>query len=60
MLRNISYVDLANFAGVRNAKDQKRWKFEGNIEDQALLLHVKALKKELGEARVYSDEEDLA
>lgn len=49
-LRTISYVDLSNFSGqVDNNSQAKRGfqKFDGNIEEQALLLHEKSVKKKI-------------
>ena len=52
MLRQIALVDIENFSMVKqqSAENVKRCgikNFDGNIEDQALFLHEKAVKKEM-------------
>jgi hypothetical protein len=45
-LRTLSFVDLVNFHG--KPENQKQfYKFEGNIEEQALILYNKHKRKEI-------------
>ena len=74
MLKQISAVDIANFsrskqmpAGTGNdqqaadsqAPKRKMWTFEGDIEEQAMLLHEKCMKKEIPAAAENQDDEDM-
>ena len=63
MLRQIAAVDIANFSMIKAnpGEEGKRGgikNFDGNIEDQAIFLHQKCLKREmpLAEEHPHSDE----
>lgn len=52
MLRQIAQVDITNFSMVKSTQSDEGRKggmknFDGNIEEQALLLHEKAMKREM-------------
>ena len=53
MLRQIASVDTSNFSMVKPSPGDEHSKrggmknFDGNIEDQALFLHEKAMKREI-------------
>lgn len=56
-LRTISYVDLSNFSGKADSAKRGFQKFDGNIEEQALLLHEKSVKKKIVIEQEVQDED---
>ena len=74
MLKQISAVDIANFsrskqmpastgneqqAADSQAPKRKMWTFEGDIEEQAQLLHEKCMKKELPAVVEQQEDEEM-
>ena len=45
-MRLISYIDLVNFHGQPQEKNKK---YEGNIEEQAKIMHAKGKRREIVE-----------
>ena len=71
MLKQISYIDLKNFATTKQfphlqndsvkqegSSGGKFIPFEGNIEEQALIIHEKSSLKDVPTKVEYSDEDD--